>query len=465
MQIENPYQQYMYSYPHKTAYGPLKDIHLRDYLDPLTRQKNSLYFHIPFCQYKCGYCNLFSVAGQSEQWMQTYVDAMEQQARQLSAILPENVEFADLTLGGGTPLILPVPLLRRVFSLAKECFQFEADTHSIVVETSPNQTTVEKLTLLKEEGVNRISIGVQSFQEAELSALRRFHSVEAAKKALAAIKKMSFDCMNIDLIYGIPGQTIDSLLHSLKQALEFEPEELFVYPLYIKPDTLLYQQGAKRAKDTLLMHQHVRNFLKAEGYQPHSMRRFVKEKNSHSCSGECKTFSSTKRENSPAQGLPEALCGFGNTISIGCGGRSYVGNLHFCTPYAVKQQQCLSILTDYINRTDYLQITHGFLLSPEEQKRRYTIKHILFGRGIHRKDYRKHFGTEAQLDFPQIIEWEQSGYVTIEEDYITLTEEGFALSDYLGPQLISSDVQKKIKAKERFACETSMVLPRKPKIL
>lgn len=423
MQIKNPYQQYMYSYPHKTAYAPLKNIHLKDYLPYLSGAKNSLYFHIPFCQYKCGYCNLFSVAGQREQIMQNYVNAMERHVKQLSAKLPANTSFHDLTLGGGTPLILPVPLLRKVFFLAKNYFSLEDNGSSIAIETSPNQTTAEKLALLKEEGVSRISIGVQSFHDTELTALHRFHNAESAKKALDSIKEKHFKCLNIDLIYGIPGQTKNSLLDSLKQALVFEPDELFVYPLYIKPGTVLCQRNISPSADTYTMYCHARDFLKANGYQPHSMRRFAKTSN---------------------PSLPESSCGFGNTISIGCGGRSYINHLHFCMPYAVEQEKCLSILETYLQIKNYLQVSHGFLLSLEEQKRRYIIRHILFGRGINREDYRSHFSKEAQDDFPILAEWEKNEYLTITNDFITLTEEGFSLSDYLGPQLISSDVQRKM---------------------
>lgn len=425
MEIENPYQQYMYSYPHKTAYGPLHNINLREYAGKLEGKENSLYFHIPFCQYKCGYCNLFSVTGQNEQWMQRYIDAMERQAVQLSEILSSGVEFADLTFGGGTPLILPLPLLRRVFSIAKSYFRFGLQKYSTIVETSPNQTTTEKLELLKEESVTRLSIGVQSFQEEELKTLHRFHSTASAKEALRLIKKARFDCLNIDLIYGIPGQTKESLLDSLEQALEFEPQELFVYPLYVKPDTALFQQGVKQSKQAFEMYWQMRDFLKSAGYQQHSMRRFVKS--AQPCP-------------------PETLCGFGNTLSVGCGGRSYIDNLHFCTPYAVAQQRCLAILTDYMDTTDYLQVLHGFILPLEEQKRRYAIKHILFGRGVNREDYRKHFGADAEHDFPQLIKWEKAGYLTMGDNYITLTEDGLALSDYLGPQLISPSVRAKSEA-------------------
>lgn len=422
--MENPYRQYMYSYPHKTAYGTLRDIRLEDYVGRLQGGDNSLYFHIPFCQYKCGYCNLFSVTGQPEQLMWDYVDAMERHAGQLSEVLPEYVKFADLTLGGGTPLMLPEPLLCRVFELAREYFGFEADGHFVVVETSPNQTTENKLSILKDEGVDRVSIGVQSFQEEELAVLHRFHTVETARKALSSIKQKGFSCLNIDLIYGIPGQTAESLLDSLKQALEYEPEELFVYPLYVKPQTFLHRQGIQPSKDAFEMYFHVRDFLQSEGYQPYSMRRFVKGRSTDGIS-----------------------CGFGNTISLGCGGRSYIDNLHFCSLYAVKQEHCLSILKEYIEQQDYLQINHGYVLSVEEQKRRYVIRHILFGMGINRQEYRENFGGEADRDFPVLKEWVEAGYAMTGDAWITLTDKGFALSDYLGPQLISQEVRQRMEGR------------------
>lgn len=424
MQIENPYVQYMYSYPHKTAYERLENIDLKAFLNLLIGKKNSLYFHIPFCQYKCGYCNLFSLAAQQERMMQDYIDAMERQAEQIKQALSDDVEFLDVTLGGGTPLILPENLLERVFCIAKEYFGFRQEGHPVVVETSPNQTTEEKLHVLKKNGVTRVSIGVQSFQKNELKTLNRFHTPESAKRALSLIKQADFSCVNIDLIYGIPGQTKESFQDSLEQALSFQPEELFIYPLYVKQGTALFKQGVKQSRTAYEMYFSIRDRLEKEGYHPYSMRRFVRKQDKE---------------------LETSLCGFGNTLSIGCGGRSYIGNLHFCTPYAVQQEHCLSIIKDYIEKTDYMQVEYGFLLSEEEERRRYVIKHILFGEGISKEDYKKNFHGEVQQDFHQITEWLEKGYAVMTAEHIMLTKEGIALSDYLGPMLISSSVKERMK--------------------
>lgn len=423
MQIINPYQQYMYSYPHKTAYGPLFGVHLKDYAHRLSGRENSLYFHIPFCQSKCGYCNLFSIAKQMPQQMEQYVDAMERQAAQLAEILPSDAGFQSLTLGGGTPLLLPVYLLERIFETAKRYFGCKPGSCAVAAETSPNQTTEEKLAFLKKAGTCRISIGIQSFQETELKTLVRFHTAEAARKALRLIKQMKFDCVNIDLIYGIAGQTVESLTDSLEQAVMYEPDEIFAYPLYIQPGTYLYEKGVHRSRETWQMYWHVRGFLLQAGYRPYSMRRFV------------------RKHADTDDRLQDASCGFSNTLAVGCGGRSYIGNLHFCTPYAVRQEQCRLLLAEYMKTDDYLLVTHGYLLPPEEEKRRYAVRHILFGNGLNRVEYKKHFETDALDDFEQFLEWEKEGCAVITDECVTLTEEGFALSDYLGPQLISEEVR------------------------
>lgn len=157
----NLYQQYMYSYPHKTAYRQLENVDIKDYIPYMYNQDNTLYFHIPFCESKCGYCNLFSIVGQETDVVDRYIDAMERQVEQLVKLfVNENgpkVNFSELVLGGGTPLYLTIPQLQRIFDMAKR-LGFSGD--SIIVETSPRQTTMEKLQFLKECGVTRLSMGI-----------------------------------------------------------------------------------------------------------------------------------------------------------------------------------------------------------------------------------------------------------------------------------------------------------------
>ena len=106
----------------------------------------------------------------------------------------------------------------------------------------------------------------------------------------------------------------------------------------------------------------------------------------------------------------------------------------------------MALVENYMQKNDYMSVDYGYLLSDEEQKRRYVIKHILFGQGILKKDYRQYFGGEAEQDFAPIAKWLKEGYAVSTKEHITLTEQGIALSDYLGPQLISEEVREKMKA-------------------
>ncbi len=424
----------MYSYPHKTAYGPLSGISWNDYAPLLKGKGRGLYLHIPFCQTKCGYCNLFSVTGQGEEGANQYLEAVGRQIRQYQGLAGCHTEFSDFTIGGGTPLLLTVGQLEWAFDQVFSRFRFRPDRR-VVVETAPNQTEKEKLAALKQAGVTRVSMGIQSFSDQELAALGRRHRAEKARKALDLLMSFDFACVNVDFIYGIPGQTVDSLLASLKEALSYQPDEVFLYPLYVK-------HGAKLVKaldDGLVLdpglafrqYQEASRFLRSAGYRQDSMRRFV----------------AGRRE-----GRLFSECGFGTSLALGCGGRSYVGNLHFCTPYEVTQARCMARLREFENTEDFLAITHGILLSDEELKRRYVIRHLLLYPGLSERRYEKHFGSRAKKDFPLLEKWEGQGLVEEKEGdpegrevFLSLTETGMGLSDYLGPQLISPQVQKKME--------------------
>ncbi len=455
----NPYIQYMYGYPHKTAYRPLEGVSLKSYAHRLAGSGHSLYLHIPFCQSKCGYCNLFSVTGQKPPMFGRYLDAVERQAGQYQAILsPFRPSFSELTIGGGTPLLLPENLLERMLGILDAHFQY-APGRALAIETAPNQTTREKLQILRKAGATRISLGVQSFSDQALKALGRQHSAQRAREALRLLKDFAFPCINVDFIYGIPCQPTEGLLSSLKEALSFAPDEIFLYPLYLHQGAWL--AGADAMAPTKKNTPAARHpayqqyleasaYLKSEGYRQDSMRRFVKMPSP--------SPQKAAPPNAPAQTLqanaqPMARrafseCGFGASLALGCGGRSYLGNLHFCTPYAITSRECLRQLQSYLGTEDFSQITHGMLLSAEEMKRRYAIRHLLIRPGLNIRRYQETFGSDAALDFPILLDWVSQGCAQFTQqgqtDYLTLTDCGLSLSDFLGPQLISKEVRRKM---------------------
>lgn len=414
------YQQYMYSYPHKTSYEKIKKLNISK---ELNNKVESLYIHIPFCQSKCGYCNLFSIANSKQEILDSYLNAIKRQSFQFKNILKkEFINLNSLILGGGTPLVLSKSQLDKIFQLAINDFNFDFKSKFFAIETSPNQTDLEILKFLKEFNLNRISIGIQSFVEKELESLQRFHNFKSCISSLEKIKSLDFDILNIDLIYGIPNQTIESLIFSLKKTLYFSPEEIFIYPLYQKPNTRIFNKFEIDEKLQYKMYFKTKEFLTENGYHQISMRRFVKKK-------------------------PEFLgsCGFENMLSLGCGARSYLDNIHFCETYTSKSSECLNQLMQFNEKTNFLENISFFNLNIYEQKRRFVIKNLLHIFGFNILEYNSKFSGDFFEDFPILNEWIEKNWVIFKNNHIKLTDLGLSLSDYIGPMLISKNVLKKME--------------------
>jgi oxygen-independent coproporphyrinogen-3 oxidase len=405
----------MYSYPHKTAYRPFHPpVSLAPYLKKAEGRQASLYFHIPFCRYKCGFCNLFSLQSCNKQLIDACLEAMRRQAVQLS-LLTENLHFGAFAIGGGTPLLLSAGQLNALFDIAA-LFGGAAGSVPTSIETSPHYADADALRLLKEKGVQRLSLGVQSFCPDELRQIQRQTPVALVKKALDTVCQINFPRFNIDLIYGIEGQTVESFLYSLRSALSYRPAELFMYPLYIRDGVRI--SGQVNAKRLFDMYQAGRNELLQAGFKQTSMRRFVK--------------------NDAAD--PAYSCGDELMISCGCGGRSYIGDLHCATPYAAAQPEIKSILHRYIATTDFTVAGNGYLLTEEEIRRRYLIKNFLYYRGIDKADYERRF----ENHFPDEIfkALSNKGLAEDKEGFVRLTDQGMAYSDDIGALFISPAVQK-----------------------
>lgn len=418
------YNQYMYSYPHKEAYRPIAAEVVKKYLEQM--QAGSLYVHIPFCESKCGYCNLFSKMPVGSE-IEEYLGAVSRQVKEYASYInrqqtkPKQSLFKEVILGGGTPLILNEKQLKGLFGTLEETFGIDYEAAFVGIETSPHQTQKEKMNYLKEKGINRVSIGVQSFHDTELTALKRKHLSKDVHQALTTLKNINFERLNIDLIYGVPGQTLESLKASLEQALMYAPDEIFIYPLYIRKHTGLY--GTNGVEETLKqeMYRFLAAYLKSEGYKQTSMRRFVRHQEA--------SYS----------------CGFEEMIAVGCGGRSYIGNLHFCEPYSAKAVNCTQTIRAFNQKGSFLEGLTGYILNENEQKRRFVIKNLMYHRGIALKEYNQLWQSKLEYDFPVIAELMAKKWVVQEAGFMRLTEEGLGLSDYIGPFFMSDEVVRKMQ--------------------
>jgi len=215
----------------------------------LSSEPAGLYIHVPFCQRKCRYCDFYSIDDPS--FMPPFLDVLKQEMAMATETFVDT--FDSVYVGGGTPTILSGAQLADIIQAAKEWFPVTADAE-ITIEANPGTVTAEKLAACLGAGVNRINLGVQSFQDDHLSFLGRIHSPEDAKRAIAEARQAGFRQIGIDLMFGLPGQSTDSWEDDLKQALSFAPEHLSCYSLTIEPGTDLFQshqEGAfRRMSDT-----------------------------------------------------------------------------------------------------------------------------------------------------------------------------------------------------------------------
>lgn len=428
--LRNPFAGYAYSYPHKHAYRPFEAaIPLQTLWQDEPKEHLFLYVHIPFCEMRCGFCNLFTVANPKGNAEEEYINALKTQANVVKNAIGA-AQFTRLAVGGGTPTFLELPLLEQLFSIIQRTMQVRTHDVPLSFEMSPKTITPAKLEFLYQNGVDRVSIGIQSFVEQEQKALGRPQKNKEVFDALSMIRAVDFNTLNLDLIYGGYGQTADSWLFSLQSAMAYKPEEIFIYPLYTRPLTGIEKMAQNEMDQRLYLYLLAKEFLLSQGYEQISMRMFR-----------------LKRTEKISNNL-QYCCQEDGMVGLGAGARSYTKYVHYSSEYAVGSKNVKSIIQHYIDKTpsDYSVADYGIQLNEDERKRRYLIKSILQAAGLDRRQYQVFFGSDAVEEQPKLKELLESGLCFVENGtHIKLTSEGMDLSDAIGPWLYSDQIVSKMK--------------------
>jgi len=246
---------------------------------PAFLKQNGLYVHIPFCIRKCEYCDFYSIT-QFDQ-VDEFVLALQKEMELAAPALKEKL-FTTVFFGGGTPSLLSTQQLSDIWQTMNRCFQIKPDAQ-ITIEANPGDLGYDKLAFLRDLGFNRLSMGVQSFVEAELKFLGRIHSVSDVEENITYARKAGFDSLNIDLMTSFPGITPDSFQHSLNKALSFNTEHLSCYTLIFEPGTILYKRMKKGEVSPLAneeeasYYEMARETLEAHGYRQYEISNFARE--------------------------------------------------------------------------------------------------------------------------------------------------------------------------------------------
>jgi oxygen-independent coproporphyrinogen-3 oxidase len=197
---------------------------------------NALYLHVPFCFHKCHYCDFYSITRQTPERMQRFVDRLMTEADQWLAGLVTQPAIRTIFMGGGTPSLLPLEQMQRLLEGVRTRFDL-SQLEEWTVEANPATVTDEYCRMLRACGVDRISFGAQSFNPAELKTLERHHEPEEVISSVEMARSAGFDRLNLDLIFAIPGQTMESWLASLETAIAIKTTHLSCYALTYEPNT------------------------------------------------------------------------------------------------------------------------------------------------------------------------------------------------------------------------------------
>lgn len=220
----------------------------------------SLYIHIPFCKQKCLYCDFNSYSGK-EHLIKEYVMALKKEIQSYNIY-----EFETVYFGGGTPSLIPAQYIKEIMSIIK-C------KNEVTLELNPGTIDEEKLEKYKEAGINRLSIGLQTTQNSILKEIGRIHTIEEFDKVYNMARKTGFENLNVDLMFGLPNQTINDVNESLEYLIRISPEHISCYSLIVHNDIFKNLPSEENERE---MYYLIINKLKEAGYVHYEISNFAK---------------------------------------------------------------------------------------------------------------------------------------------------------------------------------------------
>ncbi len=239
----------------------------------------SLYIHLPWCIKKCPYCDFNSHEFSEVELEEAhYVDAL---IRDLDSELPRiwGRTIHSVFIGGGTPSLFSPAALDKLLSAIRARLNIKPGIE-ITLEANPGTAEAEKFRGYKEIGINRLSLGVQSFNDKHLKSLGRIHGADEAIKAIALTSQVGFDNFNVDLMFGLPGQTVDDALHDLETAIEQLPTHISWYQLTIEPNTVFNSKPPKLPSEDAIwaMQEQGQDFLQEHDFKQYEISAYAKDK-------------------------------------------------------------------------------------------------------------------------------------------------------------------------------------------
>jgi len=243
-----------------------------------TSSNPGIYIHIPFCEHKCGYCDFYSITDFSLRL--EFLNSLYQEIKLKAKQLQTRSTFDTIYFGGGTPSLLSSSELNSILNILDNEFEFAADTE-ITLEANPGTIETNTFAGFREAGINRLSIGVQSFDDHELKLLERIHSADQAINTIQSAKDSGFDNFTIDLIFALPGQTLDRWQRTLETTFSLEPKHISAYNLIFEEGTPFYTRMQNHEiishpeEDEIRFWEFTLDQMTANGFPPYEVSNFA----------------------------------------------------------------------------------------------------------------------------------------------------------------------------------------------
>ena len=377
-----------------------------------------LYVHIPFCVSRCIYCGFYSTVGIDKR--DEYLDALQKEIEIRNEYLNEDIN--TIYIGGGTPSALSNKQLERLFRIIgkfvkekNKCRITENKEFEFTIECNPNDLDDEKIDLLRESLVNRVSMGVQTFDDSRLKFIKRRHNSAQAKEVFRKLRKAGFGNISIDLMFGFPNQTIDEWGKDIDEAIGLQPEHLSVYSLMIEEGTPLYNLvAAGKVKEideekSLAMYKLLCKKMEENGYEHYEISNFAK----HGCH--------SRHNSSYWRDIPY--------MGLGAAAHSYDGH---------SRQWNISDLNKYIDGIGKGKVPFEREIIDETTHFNDIITTATrTAEGISLEKIKREFGDKYLNNLMNEAKKHiANGMLEIADDNLRLTKEGVFISDYIMSDLI-----------------------------
>lgn len=420
---------YVYAYPTRSAQRE-EEIDVFDIWkaeDNYTKDVINLYLHYPFCKYKCGFCNLYSVANNELENQNKYMDAMCKQIEMYADIISKR-KIKTIFLGGGTPMLIVRDNITKLVSTLDKLFPtWREECEEFCIEASPDSIAnagLEGTKFLVQSGITRINIGIQSFKGRDINNFGRSYEEDVNFKAIKILKDANVRNISTDLIAGFIGQTKEDFLESVKILTSLEPNTISVYHLRIRPDSKFGKEGKYNKNPEVSYYEwyeEARTIILSSGYTQDTNVRFIRENGGY------------KQQDYQFASYP--------VLGIGAGARTYSSTADYIIGGSSLPD--ISQIDEYIEavNNNSLKTKRVYRLNDEERIRRMlTLNLYKFDLNeVHEK-----YGDKYDYIFLETLEeLIKKGLVKKENNVYNLTKEGYKYRDIISWGFFSKEVQKR----------------------